>query len=78
VLVEGGSRVITSMLRERLVDRVVVAVAPLLLGKGTEAVGDLGTSLVADGLRLLNQTVHRLGPDLLVTGDLDGARPQRG
>jgi GTP cyclohydrolase II len=77
VLVEGGSRVITSMLRERLVDRVVVAVAPLLLGKGTEAVGDLGTSLVADGLRLLNQTVHRLGPDLLITGDLDGARRRR-
>jgi hypothetical protein len=39
----------------------VVAVAPLLLGKGAQAVGDLGTSLVADGLRLRNQTVHRLG-----------------
>jgi GTP cyclohydrolase II len=77
VLVEGGSRIITSTLRERLVDRVVVAVAPLLLGKGTDAVGDLGTSLVADGLRLLNQTVHRLGPDLLVTGDVDWARSRR-
>jgi riboflavin biosynthesis pyrimidine reductase len=64
------------MLRERLVDRVVVAVAPLLLGKGTDAVGDLGTSLVADGLRLRNQTVHRLGPDLLVTGDVDWAARQ--
>jgi riboflavin biosynthesis pyrimidine reductase len=74
--VEGGSRIITSMLRERLVDRVVVAVAPLLLGKGTDAVGDLGASLVADGLRLQNQTVHRLGPDLLVTGDVDWAARQ--
>jgi riboflavin-specific deaminase-like protein len=72
LLVEGGSRVITSTLRERLADRVVVAVAPLLLGKGTEAVGDLGASLVADGLRLLNQTVHQLGPDLLIAGDLTG------
>ena len=34
VLVEGGSRVITSALREQLADRVVVAVAPLLLSKG--------------------------------------------
>jgi riboflavin-specific deaminase-like protein len=74
VLVEGGSRVITSALRERLADRVVVAVAPLLLGKGTDAVGDLGSSLVRDGLRLLNRTVHQLGPDLLVAGDLDWAR----
>jgi GTP cyclohydrolase II len=78
VLVEGGSRIITSTLRGRLVDRVVVAVAPMLLGKGTDAVGDLGTSLVADGLRLLNQTVHQLGPDLLVTGDVDWARSRQG
>ena len=73
VLVEGGARVITSMLRERLADRVVVAVAPILLGKGTEAVGDLGARLVADGLLLLNRTVHQLGPDLLIAGDLDRA-----
>jgi 3,4-dihydroxy 2-butanone 4-phosphate synthase/GTP cyclohydrolase II len=73
VLVEGGARVITSMLRGRLVDRVVVAVAPLLLGTGTEAVGDLGASLVTDGLRLLNRTVHQVGPDLLVAGDLEAA-----
>jgi GTP cyclohydrolase II len=70
VLVEGGARVITSTLRERLADRMVVAVAPLLLGTGTEAVGDLGSGLVTDGLRLLNRTVHQVGPDLLVAGDL--------
>jgi len=74
LLVEGGSRVITSALREQLADRVVVAVAPLLLGKGTDAVGDLGASLVRDGLRLVNRTVHQLGPDLVVAGDLDWAR----
>ena len=74
LLVEGGARVITSMLRERLVDRVVVAVAPLLLGKGTEAVGDLGINLVADGLQLANRTVHQAGSDLLIAGDLNAAR----
>jgi GTP cyclohydrolase II len=75
VLVEGGARVITSMLRGRLVDRMVVAVAPLLLGDGTEAVGDLGATRVADGLRLLDRTVHHAGPDLLVAGNLAAARP---
>src|SRR5215211_7510261 len=73
LLVEGGARVITSMLRGRLADRVVVAVAPVLLGKGTEAVGDLGASAVTDGLRLANRSVHQAGPDLLIAGDLDGA-----
>jgi GTP cyclohydrolase II len=75
LLVEGGARVITSMLRARLADRVVVAVAPLLLGKGTEAVGDLGASMVADGLQLADRTVHQAGPDLLIAGDLDAAPP---
>jgi GTP cyclohydrolase II len=73
LLIEGGSRVITSALRERLTDRVVVAVAPLLLGSGTDAVGDLGAGLVGDGLHLRNQAVHQLGPDLLVAADLDWA-----
>jgi GTP cyclohydrolase II len=74
VLVEGGSRVITSALRGRLADRLVVAVAPLLLGRGIDAVGDLGATMVRDGLRLRDQTVHQLGHDLVVAGDLDWAR----
>jgi GTP cyclohydrolase II len=75
LLVEGGSRVITSALRERLADRIVVAVAPLLLGTGTDAVGDLGAGLVRDGLQLRNQTVHQLGPDLLVASDVVDSPP---
>ena len=47
LLVEGGSRVLTSALRARLADRVVVAVAPVLLGAGTDAVGDLGAGRLA-------------------------------
>jgi len=78
LLVEGGSRIITSALRDQLADRVVVAVAPILLGKGTDALGDLGAGLVQDGLRLLDRTVHQLGPDLLVAGDLDWARGEAG
>src|SRR5262245_37888032 len=41
VLVEGGGRVITSFLRARLVDRIVVSIAPIVLGAGVDAVGDL-------------------------------------
>jgi GTP cyclohydrolase II len=70
LLVEGGSRVLTSALRARLADRVVVAVAPVLLGAGTDAVGDLGAGLVSDGVALVDRSVHQVGPDLLVAGDL--------
>ena len=72
LLVEGGARVITSLLRGQLADRVVVALAPMLLGKGTEAVGDLGVSEVMDAIRLVNPTRHAAGTDLLIAADLDG------
>jgi GTP cyclohydrolase II len=76
LLVEGGARVITSLLRDRFADRVVVALAPMLLGKGTEAVGDLGVGEVVNALRLVNPTRHSAGTDLLIAADLDSKPPE--
>ncbi len=46
-------------LRARLAERPIVGVAPTsILGTGTEAVGDLGTARVTDGLRLAACAVH--------------------
>jgi GTP cyclohydrolase II len=70
LLVEGGGAVITSFLRRRLVNRLIVGVAPTILGSGTEAVGDLETARVADGLRLGARAVHTIGDDVLVAGNL--------
>jgi len=70
VLVEGGARVITSFLKARLADRVIVGIAPTILGAGTEAVGDLDIVSVASGLQITNQSVYRAGNDLLLAGDL--------
>jgi GTP cyclohydrolase II len=70
LLVEGGSRVITSLLAGVLVDRVIVSVAPTIIGQGTEAVGPLGITSVADGLRLANRSAHVVGEDILIAGDL--------
>jgi diaminohydroxyphosphoribosylaminopyrimidine deaminase/5-amino-6-(5-phosphoribosylamino)uracil reductase len=41
VLIEGGAQIITSVLRDNLADRLVTVIAPKILGKGIEAVGDL-------------------------------------
>lgn len=70
LLVEGGGAVITSFLRGRLVNRLIVGVAPTILGAGTEAVGDLETTRVTDGLRLHERAVHVVGDDVLVAGNL--------
>jgi riboflavin biosynthesis pyrimidine reductase len=68
--VEGGATVITSFLRHRLVDRVVVGIAPTILGAGIEAVGDLSAARVSDGLRLTGRCVHTVGDDVVVAADV--------
>jgi GTP cyclohydrolase II len=70
LLVEGGGRVITSFLAEKLVDRVVLGIAPTIMGAGTDAVGDLGVASVAESIQLTNRSVHRAGDDLLVAADV--------
>ena len=68
LLVEGGARLITGLLRAQLVDRLVVTVAPKVLGAGIEAVGDLGIGRLADAIRLDPVTVERYGVNLVLDG----------
>jgi riboflavin biosynthesis pyrimidine reductase len=70
LLVEGGRRVITSFFAEKLVDRLVLGIAPTIMGTGIDAVGDLGVASVADSVRLTNRSVHQAGEDLLVAADV--------
>jgi riboflavin-specific deaminase-like protein len=66
VLVEGGGRVITSFLRAGLVDRVIVSIAPIVLGTGVEAVGDLDTERLEQAKRFTTRRVWRLGDDVMI------------
>jgi riboflavin-specific deaminase-like protein len=70
LLVEGGARVITSLLSRRLADRLVVGIAPRVLGSGTEAVGDLGVTELAHSLRIERRSVYVAGDDVLIAGDV--------
>lgn len=69
LMVEGGSRVITSFLTNRLVDQFVITIAPLFLG-GLPTV----ESAVQDGLTTFptpsDLGYDRLGDDLIVWGRL--------
>lgn len=66
LLVEGGQRIITSMLRARCADRVIIALAPLFLGRGIEGVGDLGIERVTDGVSLTDRSVAVVGNDVVI------------
>jgi len=70
VMVEGGSHVITSLLSAGLVDRIIVGIAPILVGTGTQAVNGLGIRTIASGIRIENRTVLPLGNDIIVAGDV--------
>ena len=62
VFLEGGPTLAAAFLRAGLVDEVVAYVAPLLLGAGATAVGDLGITTVTDALHLAVTDVTVLPP----------------
>lgn len=68
LLIEGGRTLAAGALRDRIVDEAMVYVAPLLIGDGIAAIGDLGVDELEQALHLDEVRTRRLGPDLLVTG----------
>jgi diaminohydroxyphosphoribosylaminopyrimidine deaminase/5-amino-6-(5-phosphoribosylamino)uracil reductase len=72
VLIEGGSTVNAAALREKLVNHVVLYLAPTLMG-GQDAksvIGDRGPKRLAQALPLRHVMVRHIGKDLVVEGDL--------
>ena len=65
-VVEGGAGLITGFLRARLVDRLVVCIAPKVLGSGIEAIGDLGVRELSESLSLTETAVIPYGVDLVL------------
>jgi len=69
VMVEGGARVISSFLRARLVDRIIITLAPVLVG-GVRAIPAL---LATDGAfpRLGDPQMRQLGTDWIIEGTIE-------
>ncbi len=68
ILVEGGAALATSFIKARLVDKLVLVVAPKVLGCGIEAVADLGLRKLSDAIAVRDLAVERLGKDIVCTG----------
>ncbi|MEF3275352.1 MAG: dihydrofolate reductase family protein [Chloroflexus sp.] len=71
VMVEGGARLLTSLLRERLADTVAITIAPIILGAGPQAIGDVGITTLVQAIKLRDPTWTRYGRDMVVEGLID-------
>lgn len=72
-MVEGGAGVITAFLAKRLVDAMVITIAPVVIG-GLRAVGDLGPDGLTHRPRLRSPSWGRFGADFVVWGEVEWER----
>ncbi len=72
VLVEGGSGVITSMIQERLADKAMVFIAPIIIGgeAAPSPVQGKGIGNIHEALEIHDVSTKRFSNDLLVEGTL--------
>lgn len=72
VMIEGGAEINASALREGIVDKVLLFLAPILIGgKSTPtAVGGEGIESLTQALRLRDVRIERFDDDILVEGYL--------
>lgn len=70
VMVEGGSKLLGNIFDRRLVDKVLVFIAPIIIGgkEAKTAVGGSGVERVADALQLKDVKVERFGDEMLISG----------
>lgn len=72
VLIEGGSRINASALREGIVDKVVFFIAPILIGgeSAPGVIGGPGIQHLKDAFRVQRASVTAVGNDWMVEGYL--------
>lgn len=78
VLIEGGGEVLAGALEERIVDRLVFCVAPIVIGgrSAPSSVGGSGIARLSRAIRLADVSYRRIGSDLCV--DARVVYPQSG
>ena len=72
ILVEGGGELIASLVKENLVDRFLVFIAPKIIGgrNAKTAVEGSGIEKILDALKLKDVSVKRFREDILIEGQV--------
>jgi diaminohydroxyphosphoribosylaminopyrimidine deaminase/5-amino-6-(5-phosphoribosylamino)uracil reductase len=68
ILVEGGGRLATSLLREGLVDKYVAIITPKVIGEGISSVGDLRIRKLSRAIGFDRSSFTASGADIIFSG----------
>ena len=71
VLIEGGASVVGEAIKQRLVDQMMVYVAPKIMGEGLASIKGLTIKSVKDIVKLRKVNVQPIGADILITAYLN-------
>jgi len=66
IMLEGGAHLAASALKQKVIDRVALFIAPKLLGGGLAAIEGLGLEKMNQAISLADMEVWQVGEDLLV------------
>ena len=70
VMIEGGSHLNSSAIKEDVVDKVLIFTAPKLIGNGIGPIGNLGIKKIRKAIDLKNPVCKRVGKDMMIEGYL--------
>lgn len=68
LFVEAGPELASALLRQNVVDRLRLFVAPKMIGNGLRAIGDLGVEKLTQSLAFAQYSWEKIGVDQLFTG----------
>jgi diaminohydroxyphosphoribosylaminopyrimidine deaminase/5-amino-6-(5-phosphoribosylamino)uracil reductase len=70
ILIEGGGEIIASALQKRLVDKMIIFIAPKIIGgrDAPTAVEGEGVKRIREAMRLTDVTLRRLDSELIIEG----------
>ncbi len=68
ILLEGGSQLAGSALKEKIIDKVIVSYAPKLIGEGIGPIRGFFIPKIKDALTLKDVQIRTIGDELLVEG----------
>lgn len=66
VMIEGGSELNSSAIKDRIADKLLIFTAPKLVGNGLGAVGNLGITKIDNAIKLKDIKTKKIGRDILL------------